>query len=246
LNVNSIHIFGIPFIKGGYSQSISCLTKGALMVVPSGPGLATIGKDLRYTEAVQKSDFAIPDSGYMVLLLRLFKGIKINKFSGYEFLKHFLKEKFNKNNLFLIDPNEEESKLNNDYLNEIGIPIEKSYQYVAPMYSDEKIEDIALLEKLNNLKEKPIYIMINLGSGVQEPLGYYLKQNLKFNTGIICTGAAISFFTGSQANISPLIDRLGVGWLWRCIKNPTVFIPRYLKAFRLFFLILKTEIKVVK
>ena len=88
--------------------------------------------------------------------------------------------------------------------------------------------------------------MINLGSGVQEPLGYYLKQNLKFNTGIICTGAAISFFTGSQVNISPLIDRLGVGWLWRCIKNPTVFIPRYLKAFRLFFLILKTEIKVVK
>jgi UDP-N-acetyl-D-mannosaminuronic acid transferase (WecB/TagA/CpsF family) len=229
-----------------YKNVVNNLLSGCLMVVPSGPGLATIGKDLRYTEAVQKSDFAIPDSGYMVLLLRLFKGIKINKFSGYEFLKHFLKEKFNKNNLFLIDPNEEESKLNNDYLNEIGIPIEKSYQYVAPMYSDEKIEDIALLEKLNNLKEKPIYIMINLGSGVQEPLGYYLKQNLKFNTGIICTGAAISFFTGSQVNISPLIDRLGVGWLWRCIKNPTVFIPRYLKAFRLFFLILKTEIKVVK
>jgi len=229
-----------------YKNVVNNLLNGCLMVVPSGPGLATIGKDLRYTEAVQKSDFAIPDSGYMVLLLRLFKGIKINKFSGYEFLKHFLKEKFNKNNLFLIDPNEEESKLNNDYLNEIGIPIEKSFQYVAPMYCDEKIEDKALLERLNNLKEKPKYIMINLGSGVQEPLGYYLKQNLKFNTGIICTGAAISFFTGSQANISPLIDRLGVGWLWRCIKNPTVFIPRYLKAFRLFFLILKTEIKVIK
>ena len=88
--------------------------------------------------------------------------------------------------------------------------------------------------------------MINLGSGVQEPLGYYLKQNLNYNPGIICTGAAISFFTKSQANISPFIDKLGLGWLWRCISNPIVFIPRYLSAFRLFFLILKTKIKVVK
>jgi len=242
--VKFIIVFGIRFMRENFQNIFERLKKGGLMVVPSGPGLATIGRDLRYTEAVQKADFAIPDSGYMVLLLRYFKGININKFSGYDFLKHFLKEKFNKNNLFLIDPNEDESKLNNNYLNEIGIPIEKSYQYVAPMYCDENIEDKALLEKLNNLKEKPIYIMINLGSGVQEPLGYFLKQNLKFNTGIICTGAAISFFTGSQANISPLIDRLGVGWLWRCIKNPTVFIPRYLKAFKLFFLILKTKVKI--
>ena len=141
-------------------------------------------------------------------------------------------------------PNEEESKLNNDYLNNIGIPIEKSYQYVAPMYGDYKIVDTLLLNRLNTLREKPKYIMINLGSGVQEPLGYYLKQNLNFLPGIICTGAAISFFTGAQANISPTINRLGFGWLWRCLITPTVFIPRYLRAFSLFFLIIKTEVEV--
>ncbi len=182
----------------------------------------------------------------MVLLLKIFKGIKIKKLSGYDFLKHFLKEKFYRTNLFLIDPNEEESKLNNDYLNNIGIPIEKSYQYVAPMYGDSEIADRVLLNRLNTLREKPKYIMINLGSGVQEPLGYYLIQNLKFRPAIICTGAAISFFTGSQANISPLIDTFGLGWLWRCFSNPLVFIPRYLSAFKLFILILKTDVKVVK
>jgi len=239
-------ILGIPFINGFYKNIIIKVKRGGLMVVPSGPGLSTMDKDLKYTEAVLNADFAIPDSGYMVLLLRLLKGIRLSKLSGYEFLNHFFKENFNENDIFLIDPNEEESKLNNDYLNNIGIPIEKSYQYVAPMYYDKKIEDKTLLKKLNDLKEKPIYIMINLGSGVQEPLGYYLKQNLKFDTGIICTGAAISFLTGSQAKISPFIDKFGLGWLWRCIKNPTVFISRYLKAFRLFFLILKTEVKVIR
>ena len=126
------------------------------MVVPSGPGLSTMDKDLKYTEAVLNADFAIPDSGYMVLLLRLLKGIRLSKLSGYEFLNHFFKEKFNENDIFLIDPNEEESKLNNDYLNNIGIPIEKSYQYVAPMYYDKKIEDKTLLEKLNHLKEEQL------------------------------------------------------------------------------------------
>ena len=239
-------LFDISFLNGDYHSAIEKLKKGAFMVVPSGPGLATIDKDKRYAEAVQKADFAIPDSGYMVLLLKFFKRINLNKLSGYDFLKHFFKEKISNNDLFLIDPNEKEKKINNLFLNEICIPIEKSYQYVAPMYSDKKIDDKLLLDKLNSISEKPKFIMINLGSGVQEPLGYYLKQNLNYNPGIICTGAAISFFTKSQANISPFIDKLGLGWLWRCISNPIVFIPRYLSAFRLFFLILKTKIKVVK
>ena len=92
------------------------------------------------------------------------------------------------------------------------------------------------------MEDKPKYIMINLGSNVQEPLGYYLKQNLKFRVGIFGTGAAISFLTGRQAPISPIVDRLGLGWLWRCLKKPSVYIPRYLKAFSLFKLILKEKV----
>ena len=235
-------IFGIRFISGSYIDAEERLRTGGFMVVPSGPGLATIDKDIRYSEAVQNADFAIPDSGYMVLLIKLFKGIKIKKLSGYGFLKHFFQEKFKKNDIFLIDPNKKESKINNLYLNEIGIPIDKSYHYSAPIYGENKIQDKALLEKLNSLKEKPKYIMINLGSGVQEPLGFFLKMHLNFKPGIICTGAAISFFTGSQAKISPLIDKLGLGWLWRCFKNPKVFIPRYFSAFNLIFLVLKEDL----
>ena len=85
-----ISLFGIKFIDGSYNKAIKRLKNGSFMVVPSGPGLAAIGSDLRYTEAVQNCDFAIPDSGYMVLLLKIIKGIKIQKLSGYDFLKQFL------------------------------------------------------------------------------------------------------------------------------------------------------------
>ena len=87
---NFFKIFNINFSDGYFNLANRLLSSGGLMVVPSGPGLATIGSDLRYTEAVQNCDFAIPDSGYMVLLLKIIKGIKIQKLSGYDFLKQFL------------------------------------------------------------------------------------------------------------------------------------------------------------
>ena len=243
--MKKLQIFSIPFINGNYSVAIKLLDRGNFMVVPSGPGLATIGTDLRYTQAVQNCDFAIPDSSFMILLLKMFKGIKIKKLSGYEFLKQFLNKKsFNENDLFLIDPSKNDSRMNYNYLTKIGIPINPSYQYIAPIYDEGEIEDSVLINRMNNLNLKPKYIIINLGSGIQEPLGLYLKQNLNFSPGIICTGAAIAFLTGSQANISPVIDKLYLGWFWRCIKNPRIFIPRYIKAIRLFFLFLKEDINI--
>ena len=112
--------------------------------------------------------------------------------------------------------------------------------------NDRIVSDISLIKKLNNLIQKPKYIMINLGSGVQEPLSYYIKRNLNFKPGIICTGASIAYFTGEQANVPLIIDALGLGWLKRCIDNPRVFIIRYLKAFTLFSLILKAEVEFTK
>ena len=141
--------------------------------------------------------------------------------------------------MFLIDPNKSESKINNEYLNKIGIPISNDYHFVAPIYDNEDIHDKILFKKLESLEIKPKYIMINLGSNVQEPLGCYIKNNLSYKVGIFGSGAAISFFTGTQASISTKIDSLGLGWLWRCLSNPKRFIPRYLKAFELFFIMHK-------
>ena len=67
----------------------------------------------------------------------------------------------------------------------------------------------------------------------QEILGLYLKLNLKFKTTILCTGGAISFFTGDQAPVNSLIDKFYLGWLIRLIYNPNIFIRRYIYGLRL-------------
>ena len=88
--------------------------------------------------------------------------------------------------------------------------------------------------KLSPVKKiKPKYIIINLGGGTQEIFGYYLKRNLNYKPSIICSGAAISFYTKQQASLTTFLDNWYLGWLTRIIFNPTIFLPRYLSAFKL-------------
>jgi len=234
-------IWGINFINGGYIEAMKYLKQGGLMVVPAAPALATIKTDKKYHQALMNADFAIPDSGYMVLILKILKKISFKKFSGYAFLNLFLQEnEFKKNNcLFLIDPTSQDSIINNQYLKKHNILIKKDYHYCAPIYNKNNIIDSILLNILE--RKKPKYIMINLGGGVQERLGSYLKNNLSYNPGIICTGAAIAFFTGKQAKIPKIIDTLYLGWLYRSILNPRIFIPRYLKGFKLLYMLINEK-----
>jgi len=227
-----VEIRGITFLDGNAADAMQLLANGAVMVVPSAPGLATIDRDPDYYQALKESDFAIFDSGLLVLLLRLFKGMRVTKLSGLLFLREFLaaSHQLPAGALFLVDPSAEDSDINRHYLATEGIAIEPADQYVAPMYGTD-VTDQKLLERLN--RQRPQYLLINLGGGVQEKLAWFLKQQLDYQPGIICTGAAIAFLTGRQANIPTIIDKLYLGWLFRCISSPSRFIPRYLAAFRL-------------
>ena len=88
--------------------------------------------------------------------------------------------------------------------------------------------------------------MTNIGGGTQEILGYYLKKNLKAKATILCTGGAISFFTGDQAPINHLIDRFYLGLIVRLIYNPIIFYKRIFYALKLLPMVMTNNIKVIK
>ena len=230
-------LLDISFIDGDYHLAFSKLKKGQFMVVPSGPGLSTIDKDEKYWNALKGADFAIPDSGLMIILARLFFNLKIKKLSGPKFLRLFLKEEVLKKQgvLFSVDPSHTESKLNNKYLNHLGIPIIAQQHYIAPFYNKKNISDQRLIEILESLKVRPRFLLLNLGGGVQERLGFYIKKKLSYKIGIICTGAAIAFETGQQARLPKWLDDLYLGWLVRILQNPKQFSKRYFNAFRLVY-----------
>ena len=219
------------------------IIKKGLFVFPAGPALASISHSDEYYNSIRKADLVFFDSGFFVLLLRLFKNISVNKFSGYKFLNLFFNHlKNNKNkSVFCIDPNLKFSKSNKNFLKDLGV--KKVYNYLAPNYEIRNFSDRKLLEKIK--KVRPDFILTNIGGGRQEVLGLYLKKNLKIKTTILCTGAAISFFTKDQAPINRLIDKFYLGWFVRLVFNPLVFSMRYLYSLKLIPMVIFSKIKTI-
>ena len=227
-------ILGIRFFSGTVEEAAARAADGGLILAPSGPGLAALGKNRLYQEAVENCDVALPDSGFMTLLWKLFKKGSLKRLSGLKFLTHLIlhDEAFRaEQNRFWIMPGEDEGEAYRAWLREHGISVSPSECYTAPYYDPGEIEDDALVALL--LEKRPRYILVNLGGGVQEILGYYLRRSLPYGPAIICTGAAIAFLSGRQARIPPWADRFYLGWLLRCLKAPASFIPRYCNAWRL-------------
>ena len=101
---------------------------------------------------------------------------------------------------------------------------------MAPHYRTE-VRDDALVLKIEN--HPPMHIVVAIGGGVQEKLGLFLKENLRGRPAIHCIGAALAFLTGDQPPIPMWADRFYLGWLLRLLRQPRIFGPRYLSAFKL-------------
>ena len=175
--------------------------------------------------------------------MKFFKNINVNKFSGYKFLNlffNYLKKNKHKS-VFCIDPNLKFSISNRNFLKKLGV--KKIHNYLAPEYQTKKLSDKKLLNQVNKIK--PDYILTNIGGGRQEILGLYLKRSLKIKTTILCTGAAISFFTKDQAPINKLVDQFYLGWFVRLIFNPLVFSKRYLYSLKLIPMVIFSKIKTI-
>jgi len=241
--INKIIFKRIKFNNINVKNFNRYILKKGLFVFPAGPALASIEKSGEYYESLKKADLVFFDSGFFVLLLKIFKNISVKKFSGYKFLTLFFNylKRDKKKSVFCIDPNLKFLKSNKSFFKSLGI--KNIYNYLAPNYQVKGLSDKKLLQKIK--KVKPDFILTNIGGGKQEILGLYLKNNLKTKTTILCTGAAISFFTKDQAPINSLIDQLYLGWFVRLIFNPISFSIKYLYALRLIPMVISSKIKIV-
>ena len=241
LNADSCKILGLYFFNGSLADALELSRKGGLVVAPSGPGLAS---DLTncgvYARALQEADLVLPDSGLMCLWQKWFGAEAINRISGLTFLTGYLKSRsVEKESSFWIMPDEKQAKANLSWLSQnMDYSARECEVYIAPMYlKTGDIEDFALLNKIR--ESKPSTIFIQVGGGVQERLGLFLKNNLEYRPTILCTGAALAFLSGEQVRIPSWVDRFYLGWLLRCFFAPSTYIPRYVKAFRLLYLLKK-------
>ena len=236
-----VKALGVSFYDGDLAGACKRAAKGGLITAPSGPGLA---QDLmgcaEYRRALEMSDLVLADSGLLCLWKKWVVRRPLTRISGLVFLKAILKQTdWGKNATFWIMPDPKQASANAKWVKKtFGARLNESAIYIAPKYEKKRaILDHSLLSQIE--KERPDSIFIQVGGGVQERLGLFLKENLSYTPSIFCTGAALAFLSGEQAKIPKWADSLFLGWLLRCFHQPKVFIPRYLRAFRLVFLLAK-------
>lgn len=234
-------ILGIRFFTGTARQAVDMALQGGLVVVPSAPVLCTMCEDKQTQEALMNCDLAITDSGLMVRLWNFLLRDNIIRVSGLEYLELLLKEPSARaaGETLWIMPHERALEWNLAWLRKQGHAVTRADCYLAPHYNSAQIEDPELLRLLN--ERRPRHVIMAVGGGTQEKLGYYLRRNLDYLPTIHCTGAAIGFLTGEQVKIPTMADRCVLGWLWRCVSNPWVYVPRYWRARKLIPLLFRHQ-----
>jgi UDP-N-acetyl-D-mannosaminuronic acid transferase (WecB/TagA/CpsF family) len=313
-------ILGLDFFGGTSREAIDEITsRGGLLVAPAAPSMITLCRDEHYRRVLLGADLAIADSGFMVLLWKLFTGESVPRISGLEHVKRLFEHESvkppgavvwvvatessrdklvaflsgervrltrsgrrpagqpesqrtgagdqrteaggrnseaggQKLEVSVSDltppgplasatvaaprPSRSPQSLNSD-ISVSNVSSQKSaftvsQIYVAPKYG-RPIEDETLLALVRQIRPK--HIVIAIGGGIQDKLGRYLLDRLDYRPAVHCIGAALGFLTGDQVRIPDWADKYYVGWFFRSVAQPTVFVPRFWSARRLPWLI---------
>lgn len=217
----------------------SVVRGGGVLVVPAAPAMVKLRyADELYRCALTGADFAIADSGLMVLLWNLVSRKSVTRISGLKYLNCLVKHESLRSpgNVLVVVPTEVAKQRTIAWSRSANVPLESDDCYVAPLYGT-TAEDPELLGKIESGRAD--HVIIAIGNGPQEKLGTFLRNNLSYRPAIHCIGAALGFITGDQVRIPSWADRLYVGWLFRLFAQPLIFIPRLLRAWQLPWLIWK-------
>ena len=238
--MKKIPLLGIALDAVTISEAVEQARRGGLILAPSGPGLCDLTFDAGYCAALRHADLNLPDSGLAILLMRLLGMGSLPRTSGLGFLEALLELPDTRASgaCFWVMPSHESMERNLAWLRTRGMSVSEADCHIAPFYPKcGQVRDKPLLQTLCG--RRPCYIFLCTGSGTQEKLGHWLVQSLPYRPAVCCIGAAIGFLSGDQTRIPSWADRLCLGWFLRCLSNPRKFLPRYAKATRLIWLILR-------
>jgi N-acetylglucosaminyldiphosphoundecaprenol N-acetyl-beta-D-mannosaminyltransferase len=227
----TIQFCGVSF----WNADVEALTErvfatGGDVLVPAAPAFATILADTEYHTALREGSYVIFDSGLVAFLCLLRDRRRMSRISGLRLIEHLFlgggRQAIERAHLLWIVPEEAEARRIENWIAGIALPQSRQSFYVAPRYRQPAdFSDQALAARI--AETRPDAIIVCIGGGTQEKLAWHLKKAVQPCPPILCTGAAVSFLTGSQARIPTWVDRACLGWLWRIVDEPKRFGPRY-------------------
>ena len=177
-------------------------------------------------KTLKKIDFLTPDGMPMVWLMKMLNSSS-ERVYGPDLMEEILKKtaRGNKKHFFYGSTNDVLEKLINK--------VKESYPKInivgsiSPPFGDlPKNEEEILFSKVE--KEKPDFIWIGLGGRKQAETSLRLREFLGYEAKIMPVGAAFDFVSGNKDQAPSHLQRAGLEWLFRLVKEPRRLWRRYL------------------
>jgi len=175
-------------------------------------------KDMVFKEALQQSDFLLPDGVGIVLAAKVLKGQKIEKIAGYDVFLNLMQQ-LNEigGKCFFLGAAPETLELIKERAAK-DFPNVKVHSY-SPPYKVEftREESKQMWEEVNAVQ--PDVLFVGMTAPKQEKWVHKYKHQL--DTNIICSiGAVFDFYAGTVKRPSQFWIKLGLEWLPRFLKEP--------------------------
>ena len=177
-----------------------------------------VKKDYAFKEALQQSDFLLPDGSGIVLAAKVLNGKKIKKIAGADIHQYLLEQAhLNNQKVFYLGASESTLQL-------IQKRIEKEFPNIqvasfSPPYKAtfSKEDTVAMLAAVNAFK--PEVLFVGMTAPKQEKWVYANKEAINAHI-IVSIGAVFDFYAGTVKRSSPFWIKLGLEWLPRLVRDP--------------------------
>jgi N-acetylglucosaminyldiphosphoundecaprenol N-acetyl-beta-D-mannosaminyltransferase len=175
-------------------------------------------KDEKFRQALQNSDWLLPDGIGIVWAARMINGQKIHKIAGFDVFLHLMKH-LNVNNgaCFFLGASQQtlaliKERCSKEFPNVVVNSYSPPYK-TKFTYTDNK----EMVSRVNNCS--PDVLFVGMTAPKQEKWVYEYKDQLNART--ICSiGAVFDFYAGTVTRPSQFWIKLGLEWLPRFLKEP--------------------------
>lgn len=212
------------------------------VVTPNVDHIVQLQDDNYFLEVYKKADLVVTDGMPLVWYSKLIRKPIIEKISGSDLFPKVCELSANKGyTIFLLGAADgiaeiAKNKLESKYK---GLKIVGTY---SPKYGFEN--DVNEIKNIINIVNdaKPDILAVGLGAPKQEKFIYKYKKNLKVPISL-AIGATIDFEAGNIKRAPKWMQKIGMEWFYRLIKEPNRMYKRYIVEDRKFFKIALKDYK---
>lgn len=225
--MNTIRILNVDILSLTQKDLLSSLQKGVL-ITPNVDHLVKLQRDKEFYEVYQQAEWVVCDSKILYLLSKLLKHPLPEAIPGSSFFTAFyLYHRDNPNcKIFLLGAKEEIAQKAMERINQrVGRQIVVGAH--SPSFGFEKKEDECkeLIDIVN--KSGANVLLVGVGAPKQEKWIMKYRKQIPNVDIFMALGATIDFEAGTLKRAPAFWQKIGMEWLYRCLKEPKRLFKRY-------------------